>query len=159
MCCCVQFNRMPERAALATDVVMVLACNLACELLDHLVPGMPQMLTCFHQQGILSHLSKPCSGVYHAFDGLWWLPVYSLEILIVLPDSQNTAPMCHEWQMWSKQSIISISPHRLAAAQGALILLVVEPTVIKSMRIFSNSAQICGLIQMHIVISQAMICR
>jgi len=55
--------------------------------------------------------------------------------------------------------IISISPHRLAAAQGALILLVVEPTVIKSMRIFSNSAQICGLIQMHIVISQAMICR
>ncbi len=104
MCCCVQFNRMPERAALATDVVMVLACNLACELLDHLVPGMPQMLTCFHQQGILSHLSKPCSGVYHAFDGLWWLPVYSLEILIVLSDSQNTAPMCHEWQMWSKHA-------------------------------------------------------
>ena len=41
---------------------MGLACNLALELHDHSMPGMLQMLTCFHQHIIVKQFHLPCQS-------------------------------------------------------------------------------------------------
>jgi len=73
---------------------------------------------------------------------------------MVHSEPQNAASMCQE--------IVSDMFQINLASQSSCcndILLAVEPTVIRSMRIVSNSTSISGLVQMHVLISPALICR